>query len=85
MEMFSHSRGSSRFVLSSSRSTGVSSCIIFFLDLGWIGVGVVGVFALGWSSRGARDIGSVLCRFFGVRPRLVNLLGVFWLPVATCA
>ena len=40
MEMFSHSRGSSRFVLSSSRSTGVSSCIIFFLDLGWIGVGL---------------------------------------------
>ncbi len=31
--------GSSRFVLSSSLSTGVSCCMIFFLDLGWVGSG----------------------------------------------
>ena len=31
--------GSSRFVLSSSLSTGVSCCMIFFLDLGWVGGG----------------------------------------------
>ena len=35
----SQSLGSSRFVLSSSLSTGVSCCMIFFLDLGWDGGG----------------------------------------------
>ena len=63
----------------------MNSCMILFLDLGWIGGGVLGVPASGWFSRGAVVIRSVLCRFFGVRPRLVYLLGVFWLPVATCA
>ena len=75
---------SSRFVLSSSLSTGVSCCMILFLDFGWV-VGVLDIPASGWFSGGAIDIRSVLCRFFGVRPRLVYLLGVFWLPVVTCA
>ena len=35
----SHPSGSSRSVLSSSLSTGVSCCIIFFLDLGWVSGG----------------------------------------------
>ena len=35
----SQASGSSRFVLSSSLSTGVSCCMIFFLDLGWVGGG----------------------------------------------
>jgi len=59
---------------------------MFFFDLGWkIGFGMVDVLAFGWSSGGAVGVVSVLCRFFGVRPRLLNLLGVFWLPVVTCA
>ena len=28
---------------------------------------------------------SVLCLFFGVCPKVVYLLGVLWLPCATCA
>ena len=35
----SHSSGSPRFVLSSTLSTGVSCCMIVFLDLGWVGGG----------------------------------------------
>ena len=85
MWKFSYSSGMSRKVLSSILSTGMSCCIILFLDLGWIGGGVLGIPASGWFSGGAIDIRSVLCHFFGVRPRLVYLLGVFWLPVATCA
>ena len=43
MERFSHSSGSSRlYVLSSTLSTGVNCFMILFLDLGWIGGGVLG-------------------------------------------
>ena len=35
----SHPSGSSRSVLSSSLSIGVSCCMIFFRDLGWVGSG----------------------------------------------
>ena len=85
MERFSHSLGSSRFVLSSSMSTGVSFCMIPFLDLGGIGGGVVGSLGSIWFTGGAVDIRFVLCCFCGVRPRLVYLLGVFWLPAVICA
>ena len=79
--------GSSRFVLSSSLSMGVSCCMIFLLDLGWVGGGggVPDVLVSGWFSGGAVDIASVLCRFFGVCPSVLNLLGVLWLPCVTCA
>ena len=76
---------SSRFVLSSILSTGISCCIILFLDLGWVGDDMTDVLDSGWSTGGATDIASVLCRFFGVRPRSTYLLGVLWLPVVTCA
>ena len=83
----SHPSGSFRSVLSSSLSTGVSCCIIFFLDLGWIsgGDGELDVLVSGWFSGGAADIASVLCRFFGVRPNVLYLLGVLWLPCVICA
>ena len=83
----SHPSGSSRSVLSSSLSTGVSCCIIFFLDLGWIsgGDGELDVLVSGWFSGEAADIESVLCRFFGVRPNVLYLLGVLWLPCVICA
>ena len=78
--------GSSRSVLSSSLSTGVSCCMIFFLDLGWVGGGgELDVLVSGWFPIGAADIVSVLCLFFGVCPNVVNLLGVLWLPCVTCA
>ena len=56
--------------------------MILFLDLGWLGGGVLGLSASGWFSGGAMDIRSVLDV---VRPRLMYLLGVFWVPAATCA
>ena len=83
----SHASGSSLFVLSSSLSTGVSCCMILFLDLGWVGGCGGGLDApvLGWSSIGAVVMLSVLCLFFGVCPSVLYLLGVLWVPCVTCA
>ena len=83
----SHSSGSSRFVLSSTLSTGVSCCMICFLDLGWVGSGggELDCCVLGCGCRGAADIESVQCRLSGVRPSVLYLLGVLWLPRVICA
>ena len=78
---------SSQFVLSSSLSMGVSCCMIFLLDFGWAGSGggVLDVLVSVWFSGGAVDMTSVLCRFLGVCPSALNLLGFLWLPCVTCA
>ena len=61
--------------------------MIFLLDLGWAGGGggVSDVLVSVWFSGGAVDITSVLCRFLGVCPSVLNLLGFLWLPCVTCA
>ena len=83
----SHPSGSSRSVLSSSLSIGVSCCMIFFRDLGWVGSGggELDCCVSGCGCRGATDIESVQCCISGVRPSVLYLLGVLWLPCVICA